>query len=197
MSLVLCKNPAHEPRTFPAINIHLRSGHTNSCGCLSVEKLIQRSTKHGQAKRKGLSRAYQSHRAMLQRITNPNNPSYFRYGGAGLKFCERFRHFPLLFEDLGECPEGKEIDRWPDPFGNYSCGKCDECLRNGWKFNVQWSTDEEQTRHRTNTVFVTVNGSTAPLIEMCEKYGIDYETAYRRIERGWSHNLALLTPVEY
>jgi hypothetical protein len=44
-----------------------------------------------------------------------------------------------FYEDMGPRPEGTSLDR-KDNDGNYSCGKCDECKRNGWKANCRWAT---------------------------------------------------------
>jgi hypothetical protein len=106
---------------------------------------------HGMAKK----REYFSWQDMKSRCYNPNTKYYEYYGGRGIKVCERWRNnFVEFYEDLGDRPEGMSLDR-KDSNGNYSCGKCPECLTNGWVANCQWATRKHQSvntrMHRTNT----------------------------------------------
>ena len=50
--------------------------------------------------------------------------------------------------------------------------------------NCRWVTRTFQVRNRSNTVFVTMNGETKPLIEFCEKFGINYKKAHAKYTRG-------------
>ena len=94
------------------------------------------------------SRTYNSWDSMVQRVTNPNDSSYYKYGEIGigchpdwlLPKGEGFRKF---LEYMGEAPEGYTIDRWPDRSGGYFPG------------NVRWASNSEQgfnqKRRSTNT----------------------------------------------
>ena len=64
----------------------LTTNHTKSCGCLRNELTMERCTKHG---KKG-TRLYMVWKAMIQRCFNPNNHSYHRYGGRGIKVCDEW-----------------------------------------------------------------------------------------------------------
>jgi hypothetical protein len=81
---------------------------------------------------------------MNSRCFNPNNERYKDWGGRGITICDWWRVFKNFAADMISRPEGKSIDRI-DNDGHYSCGKCDHCIREGWKMNVQWSTSAEQT----------------------------------------------------
>src|SRR6266566_4751020 len=51
----------------------LRSGNTKSCGCLKIESIRQRFTKHGHSKNQASQTAtYNSWQAMKQRCLDPN-----------------------------------------------------------------------------------------------------------------------------
>jgi len=71
---------------------------------------------------------------MKQRCTNPNNASYDRYGGRGIKFCRRWKKFENFLADMGEKPgKGWAIDRI-DPDGDYKRSNC------------RWVTARDNTR---------------------------------------------------
>jgi len=176
-----------------ALNKRLLNGMTSSCGCLKNEG---NNFKHGHALAGNPSRMYQQWQNMVKRCCNPNATQFECWGGRGIRVCERWRNsFPAFLEDMGECPPGLEIDRWPDKNGNYSCGKCDECLRNGWKFNCRWATKKEQARNKRDNLVFTVRGTTACLAELCERFGLDYVRTHCRLTAGWDIERALFQPV--
>lgn len=73
---------------------------------------------------------------MIQRATNPKNTNWHHYGGRGITVCDRWRVFDNFLADMGERPEGKTIDRYPDNDGNYEPGNC------------RWATPSEQQRNK-------------------------------------------------
>lgn len=105
----------------------LLKGHTQSCGCLKRERISQRKLKHGMSGRGShgpSSRTYRIWLAMRTRCNNPNIPNYHNYGGRGIKVCPEWDDFCTFLRDMGECPPGKSIDRFPDNDGNYEPGNC-------------------------------------------------------------------------
>ena len=80
----------------------------------------------------GQKGAYQSWMAMRQRCNNPNANGYRLYGGRGVKICERWSDFYSFLEDMGERPDGKSLDRYPNNKGHYEPGNC------------RWATQKEQ-----------------------------------------------------
>ncbi len=105
------------------IGDNLKNGHTQSCGCLRIEQLAKRSIKHGHNSRNKMSSTYKTWASMVQRCTNPNDPSYDRYGGRRIFVCSRWSTFENFLEDMGERPENKSIDRI-DNDGNYCKSNC-------------------------------------------------------------------------
>lgn len=136
----------------------LRHGYTKSCGCIV--------RKHGHRE----SRTYKSWSSMKARCLNSNAPDYFRYGGRGIEVCTRwlgthgFEHF---LEDMGERPEGKTLDRFPDKNGNYT------------KSNCRWATAEEQNNNtRTSRLTLKQRRRMRALVSEGKMRGKDIATLF-------------------
>lgn len=58
------------------------------------------------------SREYTVWRNMKNRCSNPRYHAFHRYGGRGIKVCERWLHnFEAFLQDLGPCPLGLTLER--------------------------------------------------------------------------------------
>lgn len=158
---------------------NLRSGNTQSCGCLHRESMAERR------KTKAIHKSeYATWNSMKGRCNNKNNPSFHRYGGRGIRVCERWqRSFEDFFSDVGEKPSPQhQLDRI-DNDGNYEPG------------NVRWATPAEQSRNRRSTINVTINGKTQCLGDWSAELGLSRDMVEQRIRvLGWSPIKALTTP---
>ena len=66
----------------------LKSGHTQSCGCLQKDNTSKARKKHGASgNHKNVERLYKVWVSMRARCNNPQNKSYQYYGGRGVKVC--------------------------------------------------------------------------------------------------------------
>lgn len=114
----------------------LASRHSQSCGCLKLEELVERSTKHGHRSMIDTSTEYRAWLNMIQRCTNPKIANWVDYGGRGIRVCDRWRKFENFLADMGRKPGPEhQIDR-KDNDGNYEPSNC------------KWSTRTEQCNNR-------------------------------------------------
>ena len=157
-----------------AIGSALRSGNTKSCGCLKIDELVKRSTKHN----KCYEREYSIWSSMKQRCLNSKARAYKWYGGRGIKICDRWLNddngFSNFLKDMGNAPPDYSIDRI-DPNGNYEPSNC------------RWASWYQQSRNKTNSHFITVNGITKNITDWSNKCGISRsEINHRMKDLGWS-----------
>jgi hypothetical protein len=84
----------------------------------------------------------------MTRCYKTNIKAFFRYWGEGVYVCEFLRRSPQsLLSLIGERPPKTSIDRI-DNEGNYTCGKCRECIKKRAPMNVRWATRLVQNRNR-------------------------------------------------
>jgi len=164
--------------------VHLKKGHTASCGCRQRYSAAQVNRKHGMA---GCPE-YCSWAAMIQRCTNTNNSTYSDYGGRGIMVCDRWldpeNGFANFLADMGLRPSPEHsIDRI-DVNGNY----CPE--------NCRWATRIEQQRNQRSNCRLEHNGVIMCVTEWAESLKMTPSTLYSRLRRGWSVEKAIATPVK-
>jgi hypothetical protein len=127
------------------------SGVTASCGCLQKDLLKLRST-HGHSG-KGRSKTYNSWAGMMDRCEWGGHPvAYPKYGGRGIRVCERWHDFKNFLADMGERPQGTSIDRIDGSKG-YSPDNC------------RWATTKEQNMNTNRNIKLKYNGG---IITFCQ-----------------------------
>jgi len=158
---------------------NLKCGHTQSCGCLSIESCINRSTTHG---RSG-TREFIAWSSAKQRCYYARSNRYYLYGNRGIKMCEGWRKsFEAFFEHMGICPNGYSLDRI-DTNGNYEPGNC------------RWASKETQARNTRFNRMVSVNERTLPAVVWDIELGFPKGTVRGRLHRGWSDERAVTQPM--
>lgn len=130
----------------PVRGDHLTSGKTTSCGCYRRElKMIHGHTGSG---RKPTSE-YSSWEHAKARCFSPSFKQRKDYGGRGITMCAGWRNdFVAFMRDMRGCPPGYTLDRYPNNDGNYSCGKCSQCIESDWPMNCRWATRSQQQHNR-------------------------------------------------
>lgn len=131
----------------------------------------------------------------LGRCSNENNPHFKYYGARGITVCAGWMRFENFIADMGTKPTLKHsIDR-KDNDGNYSCGRCEQCLKNGWPRNCRWATPLEQANNSRKNHKLTFSGRTLNIKQWAMETGIHDRTISTRLARGWPIERALTEPL--
>ena len=163
----------------------IRIGTSSACGCLQAELTRKRATIHGNKSNKKSTRAYRAWRACIDRCCYPSHIGYRRYGGRGIKVCDRWRHsFEAFIEDMGSPPTGKHtLDRFPNVDGDYEPDNC------------RWATQKEQCNNFSRNKFIEIDGVKYTLSQAQDAFGISSRLLASRLMRGWSDFDAFNKPV--
>lgn len=158
---------------------HVTSGRIKSCGCLRREN--KPALTHGMT----YAPEYKIWEAMKRRCLNVNDSSYERYGGRGIKVCDRWLHsFENFYSDLGPRPSSQFCIERKDNNGNYEPGNC--C----------WATRKQEARNTRRSRWIEIDGVSRTLPEWAEIYHQPVKAVYLRIfRRGWNPKTALVTPM--
>lgn len=163
---------------------HLRTGHTQSCGCLANELTAIRNTTHGQSR----SKLHWVWSAIVQRCTNPNCKGYKNYGGRGITIFSRWRESFEEFRDyITGLPSfgtlGYSLDRIDNDKG-YEPG------------NVRWASRVIQSRNSRSNRMITHAGRTQCLQAWADELQMGRSALKMRFRRGWSVEKALTTLID-
>lgn len=145
---------------------NLKSGGSQSCGCLQRERAANRARTHGQTG----SRLYVVWQHIIGRCNRKNDKAFKWYGGRGIRICDEWLDFQV-FHDWAVSNgynDDLTIDRI-DVNGNY----CPE--------NCRWISIEDQQRNKTNNVFVEHDGQVKTVGEWAEIFGCFSAGVYREI----------------
>ncbi len=153
------------------------NGRSESCGCQKYRLMSERRKTHGKSE----TREFKIWIGIINRCTNTRSKAYPRYGGRGIKVCQRWLDsFENFLADMGVAPiPNHEIDRFPDNNGDY----CPE--------NCRWATVKQQARNRRSNRMITHNRETKPLAEWAEVFKIPYKILWDRIKKGWTFEDAI------
>lgn len=163
-----------ETEILPA---NCRAGLTRSCGCLQREVASTRSTTHGLSD----TPEHCVWAGMLTRCKDPSVHSWPRYGGRGIKVCERWQTFENFLTDMGPRPSDRHsIDRINND-GDYEPGNC------------RWVRQAVQARNTMRTAWITLEDVRLPACEVYPLFGISRQLFSLRVKQGWDMTRAATT----
>lgn len=162
----------------------VKHGSIKSCGCLNNELLKKRkpNLSHGYANKEKL---YEVWKNMKRRCKDKNNNRYEFYGGKGIVVCEDWDNDYLSFRNWAMNNGYKDnltIDRI-DNNGNYEPENC------------RWATMKEQLNNQSRNRLLTYKGETKTMSEWATKLNITYGAINHRVQRDWSMERIVNTPM--
>lgn len=177
----LCECRCGKVKPIQAASL-LRSD-THSCGYLSNKRISRSRTTHSLSRTKIFSVWI----GMIQRCNYLGDKSFVRYGGRGIKVCERWLHsVENFYADMGDPPTpAHTLDR-KDVNGDYTPGNC------------KWSTPSEQGNNRRNNCLLTFQGKTQTMTLWARELHINPITLQSRLAKWkWSVEKALTAPLRH
>lgn len=163
---------------------HVKSGLIKSCGCLQSIRMRELKTKHGHCKRGARTSEFSSWVSMRQRCLDKNSKAWPRYGGRGIKICDRWLDsFENFLADMGKKPSPLHSIERKDNNGNYGP---DNCI---------WATAKEQANNRRSNHKVELDGKNLTLSQWSSETGIPMGTISVRLRQGWPERESIFTPV--
>lgn len=137
---------------------------------------------HGESIAGKWTREYQAWASAKQRVKGQTNREY---ASRGIGMCpEWFNSYETFLRDMGRAPGPQySLDRINNN-GNYEPGNC------------RWATRKQQCCNRRNTLLIVFGGICKAAAEWDRMIGFREKTVSQRIERGWSVEKALTTPLD-
>lgn len=156
---------------------------THSCGCLATERSGR--LRHGHARAGAHTSEFETWQGIKKRCHNPNAAFYQRYGGRGIRVCDRwFGSFENFMADMGPKPSNQHSIERRDNNANYSPDNC------------YWADRFQQGNNKRNNILLTHNGRTQTVAQWARELGVNYHFLWHRIRSGWSHERALTSQLE-
>lgn len=143
-------------------------------GCASIS---------GRKKGNPLWKAHYTWLGLKARCDNPRKRDYHNYGGRGITYETHWSTFENFLRDMGQPPTADHTIERIDSNGPYS------------KANCRWATRTEQNRNRSMNRNLEFNGETMIISEWAERLGVNARLLRVRLNRGWTVERTLSTPV--
>jgi hypothetical protein len=131
-----------------------------SCGCILRDMGMQRRLPNRKVEGK-ITREYRTWIGIKERCYQKNAKHYHRYGGRGIKVCDRWLNdFDTFLLDMGKRPAGKySLDRINND-GDYEPQNC------------RWATKWEQARNTSTNFYMEHNGMNMTKAEWSRYFGV-------------------------
>lgn len=167
----LCRCDCGNEKTVPAIR--LRTGKTQSCGCLRTESARATADARSIADARRKDPLYHRWATMIQRCHNPANPHYRNYGARGIAVCDEWRNdFGNFLADMGRPPTDKHTIERIDNDGPYAQGNC------------RWALPSDQLRNQRRSIIIEIDGRWQHAKEWASELGISYQVITNRFRAG-------------
>lgn len=158
---------------YKVVDVHnAAKGKIHSCGCLYKSSRSEIRKTHGKCR----TAEYKVWAGVKRRCYNQNEEGYYKYGGRGIKVCERWLNsFENFLADMGTRPSPQHSIERKDNEKDYSPDNC------------KWATLIEQANNTRNNRFLEFKGIRLTVTQWARKLGVTDKTLFTRIYRG--HNI--------
>lgn len=147
---------------------------SQSCGCLNREIARDVNIIHGhvigvRSDGKKATKEYTAWQSIKQRCYGKNQINYYRYGGRGIKMCDRWRSsFINFYRDMGDCPKGYSFGRINND-GHYEPNNC------------RWESDYQQRINRSDNRHFVMWGKKLTVSQISFIFDVSYHWLYFRL----------------
>lgn len=152
---------------------------TMSCGCLHRESVSTHRLSHTP-----IHRVWSS---MVCRCSDSNSKSFANYGGRGITVSDQWKGiggFERFLAHMGPKPTPEHTLDRIDNEGNYEPG------------NVRWASMKVQQNNKRSNRVCEYGGVLGTVSHWAEVYSVNKCTLADRLDRGWSVDEAIETPVQ-
>lgn len=108
---------------------------------------------------------------MHQRCRNPKHPKFPRYGGRGIKVCERWHSFENFLADMGEKLSGHPTLGRRNNNGDYEPNNC------------RWETSTQQANNKGDNRKFERDGETKTITQWSRELGVSVRALYYRLDK--------------
>jgi hypothetical protein len=156
----------------------LRSGRSTSCGCFRREVTSSTKKTHGLSE----SRTHKIWASMKGRCRTSSHTSYPQYGARGISYAPRWELFQNFLDDMGEAPDGLELDRINND-GDYGPNNC------------RWVTHRDNCSNTRCSRIYQFRGQRLSIEQIANFSTLSPWTVRWRINQGWPLERAVTAPL--
>lgn len=161
-----------------ATNLSRKQNPTRGCFTCGKAKTQKAKIRHGMSR----TRVHNIWCGMLTRCSNPNIKAWGRYGGRGIKVCERWQVFENFLSDMGQPPTDSHTIERTNNDGDYEPGNC------------IWLELPKQAANTRRTRKFQYGDKYLTLQEIAERSGVSRDMLHWRLKRGFTLERAISQP---
>lgn len=162
-------------RTVLLPTYRIASGGVTSCPICGTAKnrvgASERLIKHGLRNKN--KRLYAAWKAIISRCTYPGDTDYKYYGAVGIDYADEWNEFPAFYE--WAMSHGYRDDLTIDRIDN---------SRGYYPDNCRWENNKVQAVNHSNSILVTIDGTTMCLADWARAAGVSRWSIYQWRKAG-------------